>query len=200
MIRARPAPRSIRTQNQFRINGIGRRSLARGRQFRDEILSTVHARVCCDPNIVAQLEWLMLACGLVVGLEQRMPQTHVSVDPQVLRVRATELLELNESFQYLPVDGSTVHVENAHDTAHQFVLCIAPPEPSPVKSNALTGRDAKLPSRPDNPFRTCRVLRGEPGVCAHETSRMNKRATMDKANIKAPRARYDGGLSKCGSK
>jgi hypothetical protein len=165
VIHTRRAPRLIGAENEFRIiriRGTRRRALARGRQLRDEIRPAIHARIRCDPNIVAQLERLAFARGIIGGSEQRVRQTNIPIDPQVLRVRPAELLELNQSFQYLPINGSTVHVENAYDTAHQFVLCIALTEAPSVRRNALTGQRAKLPIKSGQPIPDVPCSKGRP--------------------------------------
>src|SRR5438552_5262806 len=113
-------PRPVCSEEQFDICRPGLDLLAPDGQLSDQLVLCVYARISNNPNTPVQREGLVLTVGFFSGLEQRVTKADVVVHPDLLRVRTAEAHEVRHPAQKCTMNGSTVHIENAYDSAHGF--------------------------------------------------------------------------------
>ncbi len=112
-------PRTVCSQNQFRIRDSRDIFMAVRFQFCNECRSCIYTTISHNPCLAIQTEGLLFFCRLRTDLEQRMAQTDFAIEPNVLSIWTAELLKIYQSLQQFPIDRGIIKVDHSGKAAHE---------------------------------------------------------------------------------
>jgi hypothetical protein len=120
MMNAIVSPNRIGAKYQLGVWGLRNVVMSTLLEFCNQRKPRIHAAIGDNPGLAIQAERLVFTLRFRAGLEERVAEADRPVYPNVLRVRAAELLKLGQSFQQRTIHGFAVKVEDAGEAAHEI--------------------------------------------------------------------------------